>query len=187
MRSLKLTLSAHPMSYLPVFQLCWRSQACQHPLGDILDELFNPLVHVMCNHMSVQHDCQGLKITTFHIPCTKASSPYDKNINWAKQDGPGDLHEAILNHFHVNKPPANSHIFAYRAKNGHHPLTHLKFLQILNHTAKSAGIPPLKGHGIHIESTLKYLLFSISFNVVKVKGPGHVMPSSLIFEHMHRS
>ena len=62
------------------------------------------------------------------------------------------------------------HLFPYRLKNSHHPMTHSKFLKTIEWASKSVGLSPLKGHGLHISSTLKYLLYNIPFDIVKVKG-----------------
>ena len=37
-------------------------------------------------------------------------------------------------------------------------------------TAKAAGLEPLQGHGIRIGATLEYLLWGVSFEVMKAKG-----------------
>ena len=50
------------------------------------------------------------------------------------------------------------------------PLTHSKFLKVLDTAFAIAGILPLKGHGICIGATLEYLLRKIPFDVIKVKG-----------------
>jgi hypothetical protein len=130
---------------------------------------FDPLRHVTRGHMSIQHDRQGLEITNFRLPRTKAA-PQGEDVNWAKQDGLADPQRALQNHFTINNPPNNLHLFAYKAKNGYRPLTRSKFLKTLEKAAKAAGIPPLKGHGIRIGSTLEYLLRNIPFDVIKVKG-----------------
>ena len=101
----------------------------------------------MRNHMSTQHDQHGLEIANFHLPWTKAA-PLGEDVNWAKQDSPINPHSAIHNHFSINNPPNEAHIFMYRVKNGHCPLTHSKFLKTLEKATKSTGISPLKGHAI---------------------------------------
>ena len=130
---------------------------------------FNLLTHVTCKHVEVLHDHQNLEITNFFLPRTK-SAPQGENVNWAKQEGPVDPQEALTNHFLVNNPPDNLHLFAYRAKNSYQPLTRSKFLKVIEITGKKAGVPPLKEHGICIGSTLEYLLRNIPFKTVKVKG-----------------
>ncbi|KIK78823.1 hypothetical protein PAXRUDRAFT_162964, partial [Paxillus rubicundulus Ve08.2h10] len=81
-----------------------------------------------------------------------------------------DPQATFQNHIAVNGPPMDSHLFTYRHKGGHCPLTKLKFTTPLSSTAKKAGIKPLQGHGIHISSTLKYLLHNVNFNITKIKG-----------------
>jgi hypothetical protein len=130
---------------------------------------FNLDLHITRNNMSIQRDRQGLEITNFHLPHTKAA-PQGEDVNWAKQDGLADPHRALMNHIVINNMPPNLHLFSYKAKNTHRPLTRAKFLKTLEKAVKSAGISPLKGHGIRIGSTLEYLLWNVPFEVVKVKG-----------------
>ena len=130
---------------------------------------FNPSFHITRNHVSTQCDRNGLEITNFCLSRTK-STPLGEDINWAKQDSLSDPQDALLNHFRINDPPGNAHLFTYREKNGYKPLTRNKFLKTLETANKSAGLIRLKGHGIRISSTLKYLLRNIPFEVVKVKG-----------------
>ena len=130
---------------------------------------FNPSSHITRNHVSTQRDRNGLEITNFRLPRTK-SAPLGEDVNWAKQDGPSDPQEALLNHFLINDPPGDAHLFAYKEKNGHKPLTRNKFLKTLETANKRAGLIRLKGHRIRIGSTLEYLLHNIPFEVVKVKG-----------------
>lgn len=89
---------------------------------------------------------------------------------WAKQNGPTDPEDALENHFRVNNPPDNHHLFAYRFKSGHRPLTKSKFIDRLATAARAAGLDPLQGHGIRIGSTLEYLLRGMPFDVMKAKG-----------------
>ncbi|KIO00635.1 hypothetical protein M404DRAFT_152387 [Pisolithus tinctorius Marx 270] len=130
---------------------------------------FNPSIHITCQNVSIQHNQQGLEVTNFHIPHTK-TAPLSEDISWAKQDSPTDPQKALERHFKINDPPQSSHLFAYRTKHGHHPLTRHTFLKTLESTLKKAGLPPLKGHGICIGLTLEYLLRNVPFDVVKVKG-----------------
>ena len=76
---------------------------------------FNPSSHITCNHVSTQHDRNGLEITNFQLPRTK-SAPLEEDVNWAKQDGPSDPQEALLNHFLINDSPGDAHLFTYREK-----------------------------------------------------------------------
>ena len=59
---------------------------------------------------------------------------------------------------------------AYHSHAGFTPFTQTKFLKVLDFAIATAGLPPLKGHDIHISATREYLLWKIPFNVVKVKG-----------------
>jgi hypothetical protein len=108
-------------------------------------------------------------MTNFHLPHTKTSTT-GEDVSWAKQNGPSDPEEALRNHMHINDPPPNNALFAYRHKNSHRPLTKTNFLKRLTIATKAAGHKPLQGHGIHIGGTLEYLLRNIPFDVVKVKG-----------------
>jgi len=108
-------------------------------------------------------------VTVLHIPHTKVS-PQGKDVCWAKQDGPIDPNTALAHHLETNDPPQDSHLFAYRQKNTHRPLTKSKFLAELAKATCAAGLEPLQGHGIRIGSTLEYLLRGVPFDVMKVKG-----------------
>lgn len=46
----------------------------------------------------------------------------------------------------------------------------MKLLESVGDAACAASLELLQGHGIRIGSTLEYLLHSIPFNVMKVKG-----------------
>ena len=130
---------------------------------------FDPLIHVKPSDISTQQDRQGNMVTNFCLPRTKSAQTRE-DISWAKQFGPSDPHAALENHMSVNMPPLNGVLFAYRHGRSHVPLTHSKFLSLLASTLKASGNPPLHGHGIHIGSTLEYLLCNIPFDVIKVKG-----------------
>ena len=88
----------------------------------------------------------------------------------AKQDGLIDPDTALAHHLKVNGPPQEGHLFAYRQKNGHRPLTKSKFLMELAKAVRAARLEPLQGHSIRIGSTLEYLLRGVPFDVMKVKG-----------------
>ncbi|KAF8549731.1 hypothetical protein OG21DRAFT_1447561 [Imleria badia] len=135
---------------------------------------FDPARHITRVGVSTQRDRNGLTMTCFRLPWTK-KSPIGEEVNWAKQNDPHDPEEALANHFRVNDPPPDLPLFAYRAHTtrggmGFTPLTRSKFLKVLDSALSSAGLPPLKGHGIRIGATLEYLLRGIAFDVVKVKG-----------------
>lgn len=132
-------------------------------------ESFNPTTHVKPSDVTITQDRNGLEVTNFHLPRTK-SSLNGEDVFWAQQNGVTDPKAALDNHTRVNQPPHNGHLFAYRWKNSHRPLTKTKFLLRLSQAAKSANLDPLQGHGIRIGATLEYLLRGIPFDVMKVKG-----------------
>jgi hypothetical protein len=49
-------------------------------------------------------------------------------------------------------------------------LLKLKFMKRVPLVVSVAGLPDLKGHGLQIRGTLKYLLYGVPFNVVKTMG-----------------
>jgi hypothetical protein len=120
-------------------------------------DAFDPALHVKPSNVSIKQDRNGLEVTNFHIPRTKSSSE-GEDVFWARQNGLTDPEVALHNHMRVNQPPRDGHLFAYRWKNNHRPLTKSKFLLRLGQAAKSAGLDPLQGHGIRIGATLEYLL-----------------------------
>ncbi|KIK82464.1 hypothetical protein PAXRUDRAFT_153755, partial [Paxillus rubicundulus Ve08.2h10] len=130
---------------------------------------FDPKLHIHQTDVSIIRDRQGLEVHNFHLPHTK-SSPSGEDVNWAKQHSQSNPYTTLMNHFEINEPPAEGPLFAYQQGKGHRPLTKKKFLLTLSSMAKKAGIKPLNGHGIHIGSTLEYLLCNVPFKVVKVKG-----------------
>ncbi|KIJ11359.1 hypothetical protein PAXINDRAFT_84667, partial [Paxillus involutus ATCC 200175] len=132
-------------------------------------DTFDPLLHVKPSNVTHEKDRQGLMVTNFHLPRMK-SARLGKDVSWAQQHGPSDPQAAFQNHIVVNSPPMDGPLFAYRHKGGHRPLTKSKFTTSLSSTAKKAGIKPLQGHGIHISSTLEYLLRNVPFDIVKIKG-----------------
>ena len=81
-----------------------------------------------------------------------------------------DPNAVLAHHLKVNNPPQEGHLFVYCHKNRHRPLTKSRFLAKLAKAARTAGLEPLQGHGIRIGSTLKYLLWGVPFDVMKVKG-----------------
>lgn len=134
-------------------------------------DAFDPAMHIKPSDMRKDSDRQGRQTTNFHLPRTKAA-PQGEDVYWAKQDGLSDPEDTLNNHFHVNNPPPSSPLFTYRdrPKGTLKPLTRTKFLSTVSLAAKAAGIKPLSSHGIHIGSTLKYLLHNLPLGVVKTKG-----------------
>ncbi|GLB38889.1 hypothetical protein LshimejAT787_0600510 [Lyophyllum shimeji] len=132
-------------------------------------DAFWPEEHIKPSDVRHETDRNGLKSTVFHIPRTKTQPIEGEDVSWSAQHGPTDPERSLNNHLKVNEPPANGHLFAYKYKNTHRPLTKPKFLQRLAKAARDADLDPLQGHGIRIGATLEYLR-GIPFDVVKVKG-----------------
>ena len=130
---------------------------------------FNPLNHVKRTDLDHTRDRNGLPVVNLHIPKTKTSAS-GETVSWSWQEGPSDPESALDNHFRINDPPPGIHLFAYRHKDGHRPLTKSKFISRLAQAARAAGEDPLQGHGIRIGSTLEYLLRGVPFEVMKVQG-----------------
>ena len=130
---------------------------------------FNPKFHISKNQLSYDQNREGQQVTVLHLPHTKAS-PQGEDVCWAKQDRLMNPNTVLAHHLEVNDPPQDGHLFAYRHKNGHRPLTKSKFLAELARAACTAGLEPLQGHGIRIGLTLEYLLRGVPFDVMKVKG-----------------
>ncbi|KAF8834195.1 hypothetical protein BDN67DRAFT_992715 [Paxillus ammoniavirescens] len=118
--------------------------------------LLQLLCHIKPSNIQTEHDHQGNTVTNIHLPKLK-SAPHSEDINWARQDSPSDPHAALKNHQRVNCPPNDGPLFACHNGKTHKPLTKGKRL-------------PLQGHGIHISSTLEYLLRNVPSNIIKVKG-----------------
>ncbi|KIK81733.1 hypothetical protein PAXRUDRAFT_155337, partial [Paxillus rubicundulus Ve08.2h10] len=130
---------------------------------------FDSSLHVKPSNITHEMTRGGLRVTNFCLPRTK-SVLLGEDISWAQQQGLSDPQAALLNHFTVNDPPLNSHLFAYKHKGGHCPLTKSKFTTTLSSMAKRVGIKPIQGHGVWIGSTLEYSLCNVPFDVVKIKG-----------------
>ncbi|THH15554.1 hypothetical protein EUX98_g9445, partial [Antrodiella citrinella] len=130
---------------------------------------FKPATHIQPGHVHPDRDRQGNKVTTFFIPWTKCVAE-GETVSWARQEGILDPEAALLNHMHVNEPPNDGPLFAYRDKTSHRGLTKRCFIKRLHEIAKSAGLEPLQGHGIRIGSTLEYLMRGLPFDAVKLIG-----------------
>jgi hypothetical protein len=132
-------------------------------------DAFNPKRHVKPSDVKTVKDRNNLEMTTFHVPWTKTSQEGEE-VSWARQDGLTDPLTALTDHLRINEPPWDGHLFAYRHKNTHRPLTKAKIITRLAQAAKAAGRDPLQGHGIRIGATLEYLLRGVPFDVMKAKG-----------------
>ncbi|KAG2049254.1 hypothetical protein BDR06DRAFT_1069875 [Suillus hirtellus] len=123
---------------------------------------FDPGQHV--KQGDAQLDCED------HTHTAHETSINGKDIYWAEQSDASDPKAALTNHFTINNPSSNQHLFAWRHPNGIRPLTRGAFLKRVRMITKQGGYPKLKGHSIRIGGTLKYLLHGVPFNVVKSMG-----------------
>ncbi|KIK80823.1 hypothetical protein PAXRUDRAFT_157616, partial [Paxillus rubicundulus Ve08.2h10] len=98
-------------------------------------DTFDPFLHIKPSNVTHEKDCQGVMVTIFHLPKTKYAL-LGEDISWAQQNGPLDPQVALQNHFNVNNPPMDGHLFAYKHKGCYHPLTKLKFTTSLPSAAK---------------------------------------------------
>lgn len=134
---------------------------------------FNAELHIKVANLSHNvQDRNGHTVTTFHIPQTKVV-PRERGgetVFWAQQEGLSDPRAALANHLEVNQPPQTAHLFAYRHKDSHRPLTKYIFLARLKKALTDAGRPTKQGHSIRIGATLEYLLRGVPFEAMKSIG-----------------
>ena len=110
---------------------------------------FNPEAHVKRSDVGEKVDQNGFKMTTIHIPKTKANYMEGEDLYWAKQKGPSDPESALQRHLEINNPDADFHLFGYPDKEGAMiPLTKKTFLKRLSDAAAAARLPRMPGHSI---------------------------------------
>ncbi|KAE9395165.1 hypothetical protein BT96DRAFT_997856 [Gymnopus androsaceus JB14] len=128
--------------------------------------------HVTRSDVTVAHDRNQLKTTSFHLPSTKCSPINGEDVSWAKQDGLTDPESALDNHLAVNNPLSSEEaLFSYTHTDGkRRPLTRRNFLKCLAEAGRKAGVEVPPAHGIRIGSVLEYLLRGMPFIVMQVKG-----------------
>lgn len=114
-------------------------------------------------------DRQGFSATKIFLPRTKVSA-VGEGVYWAQQESLADPKAALLNHFEVNNPRTEDHLFAWKHAKGSRPLTRSEFWKRVGGIVKRAGLGDLKGHGLRIGGTLEYLLRGVPFDVVKSIG-----------------
>jgi hypothetical protein len=130
---------------------------------------FDPSLHVKVSDIHYEEDCHSLRVTVFHLPCSKMSSS-GEDLYFAAQTGDVDPQRELKNHLRVNTPSATDALFSWRHQSGLRPLTRSEFTQCIERASSKLGTEPLKGHGIHIGGTLEYLLRGVSFKTVKAMG-----------------
>ncbi|KAF8955123.1 hypothetical protein BDZ97DRAFT_1675139 [Flammula alnicola] len=133
---------------------------------------FKPGIHITpANVIFNVSGADNLPSASFHIPWTKIGKSAGEDAHWAPQLGVCDPAAALRNHFIVNKPSMDFHLFAYRHSDGSwRPLSRNIFIRRVNLAAAASGHSPVQGHSIRIGSVLEYLLRGVPFEVVKVQG-----------------
>ena len=130
---------------------------------------FNPNKYITPNGVSVIQDIKGESTTTFHLPQTK-TNPFGENVYWKSQPFSCDPEKALINHLVVNKPLPHHHLFSYKVKGKHRPLTRNAFLVTIKEAAQKAGIAFHFGHSLRIGGTLEYLIRGVPLEVIKRQG-----------------
>jgi hypothetical protein len=131
---------------------------------------FDPSKHITRSHVSHTRDHNLLPVTVFHLPSTK-SAPSGEDTQCAPQNLPSDPITALRNHFEINDPPPDAHLFAWRhPQSGLRPLSKSEVTKRIASIAAAHNLPNLKGHSLRIGGTLFYLLRGIPFDVVKTMG-----------------
>ncbi len=133
---------------------------------------FNSRRHTTARATALDHDRNGLQVRTFRLPFTKSAKEKGESTSWAQQPGPADPWQAFENHQHVNAPPPDAHIFAYKAnrRKALTPLTKRKVIERVRSITSANNLPNFEGHGLRIGGTLEYLLRGIPFDVVQSMG-----------------
>jgi len=88
---------------------------------------FNREAHIKPSDIRIEHDCNGLSSTVFHIPKTKASM-HGEDVSWSKQLGNTNPEAALTHHLALNKPLADGHLFSYLKNSHFRPLTKTAFI-----------------------------------------------------------
>ncbi|KAG6326827.1 hypothetical protein ID866_12263 [Astraeus odoratus] len=99
---------------------------------------FDPVENISLAGVRTKSDRNGFITTVFTLPHTKASTTREE-VQWAKQEGPTDPHDALQAHLASNDPPMDGPLFTYREGHSHHPLLKAIFLRWLKATAKATG------------------------------------------------
>ncbi|KAG2108730.1 uncharacterized protein F5147DRAFT_576659 [Suillus discolor] len=126
--------------------------------------------HVKRSNVQINiKDRHDLLVTKIFLPRTKTLN-VSQSMFWTQQDNLTDPKAALLNHFAVNNPGQNVHLFAWKHAKGMRPLMRTEFWKQVSRIIKGACLGNLKGHGLHIGGTLEYLLHGVPFDVVKSMG-----------------
>jgi hypothetical protein len=157
-----------------VFACLTTSFYCIARLGEFtvptIKGAFDPSKFISRKGVSEATDRNGIPVTKFRLPHTKAS-PTGEETYWAAQEGPSDPKTALENHLKVNPAAEDAHLFAWLHPSGNlRPLSKAEFLKRMSSAATAAGLPSFKGHSLRIGGTLEYLLRGVPFDVVKSMG-----------------
>lgn len=129
----------------------------------------NAHLHITQANISHSTNHNNLNIVSFNIPCTKCmllgESTHITPISHITNPV-----EWLQNHFHINNPSHNNHLFAWWYQKGTHPLTKLEVTLCIKEIVLQHSLPDLKGHSLRIRGTLHYLLQGTPFKVIKMMG-----------------
>lgn len=162
--SAPLDAAVYACLIISFFMLAWLGEVTVRSLNG-----FDPALNVKVSDIHYAQDRHGLKVTVLHLPHSKMSVGRE-DLYFAPQIGEVDPQMGLEAHLRVNTPPPQAALFSWRHQNGLRPLTRSEFLRRLERASSSAGIVPLKGHGIRIGGTLEYLLCGVPFETVKLMG-----------------
>lgn len=133
-------------------------------------KLFDPMKHITRAHVSHLHDLNGLPVTKFRIPWTKAS-PTGEDAQCAPLEGVTNPIGALERHFRINPADPDAHLFAWKhPTSGLRPLSRSEVTKRIASLTAAHNLPNLKGHSLRIGGTLHYLLRGTPFDVVKTIG-----------------
>ena len=131
---------------------------------------FDATTHIARSAIRQVTDREGNVAWVFRVPRTKTEVA-GEDIYWAPQpSSTSDPLQALQNHFRVNGPPPDGHLFAYKHGTSYRPLRKKRFLERINDLLTKVRQETIQGHSIRIGSTLEYLLRGMSFEALKVKG-----------------
>ncbi|KAG2740017.1 hypothetical protein P692DRAFT_201842554 [Suillus brevipes Sb2] len=119
----------------------------------------DPSTHVKIRDIRYDQDRNSCKTSTT-----------GEDVYWAVQSGLADPQAALQQHLTANQPLPSAALFSWRHPGGLRPLTKSAFLTCLQSASDQLGTGALKGHGIRIGRTLKYLLRGVPFDNVKTMG-----------------
>ncbi|KAF8802917.1 hypothetical protein BYT27DRAFT_7073653, partial [Phlegmacium glaucopus] len=132
-------------------------------------DTFSPTHHITPANLRIKQNPEGLEATVLHLPHTKAA-PLEGEDVYSYGKSSINPYNAMRNHWQVNNPSQDAHLFTYRYRDQLRPLTKPAFIRRLAAAAQHAGLEPLQGHSIHIGATLFYLLQGVPIEAVKVMG-----------------